>query len=144
LETETDKARQTMGVCPQHDVLFEKLTCIEHLRIFAGVKGCADDSDSVFEELLRLVDLGEKRNGLASELSGGQKRKLSLAIALVGDPKFLILVRNFRFLQSLCTSHSLPAACCWLLLAARYYYCCCCSASTIGCTRLSQKPLLVG
>ena len=84
-----------MGVCPQHDVLFEKLTCIEHLRTFAGIKGCTDDSDSAFEELLRLVDLGEKRNGLASELSGGQKRKLSLAIALVGDPKFLILVRDF-------------------------------------------------
>lgn len=82
-----------MGVCPQHDVLFDKLTCIEHLRIFAGVKGCADESDSAFEELLSLVDLGDKRNAIASELSGGQKRKLSLAIALVGDPKFLILVR---------------------------------------------------
>lgn len=91
LGTETDQARQTMGVCPQHDVLFEKLTCIEHLRIFAGIKGCVDESDSAFEELLRLVDLGDKRNGIASELSGGQKRKLSLAIALVGDPKFLIL-----------------------------------------------------
>jgi ATP-binding cassette subfamily A (ABC1) protein 3 len=130
LETETSQARQTMGVCPQHDVLFEKLTCIEHLRIFAGIKGvlyiflrhfysnppniCQDrlgtnignfalkrdvsetagggeSDDSAFEQLLQLVDLGEKRNGLASELSGGQKRKLSLAIALVGDPKFLIL-----------------------------------------------------
>eukprot|EP01046_Picozoa_sp_COSAG06_P036124 COSAG06_NODE_3952_length_4727_cov_2.586646_9_plen_69_part_00 len=39
LETETSQARKTMGVCPQHDVLFEKLTCIEHLRIFAGIKG---------------------------------------------------------------------------------------------------------
>ena len=81
LATNTNQARQMMGVCPQHDVLFEKLTCIEHLRIFAGIKGSENGSDdAALEELLRLVDLGEKRNGVASELSGGQKRKLSLAV----------------------------------------------------------------
>lgn len=105
-----------MGVCPQHDVLFEKLTCIEHLRTFAGIKGCADDSDSAFEELLRLVNLGDKRNGLASELSGGQKRKLSLAIALVGDPKFIILVRDFHCRIFLLLSCMFAPLCLCLLL----------------------------
>ena len=89
LATEPGVVRLQLGVCPQQDVLFEQLTCLEHLHMFQGIKGnggaAPNDSDSAgLEELLRMLGLEDKRNGVASELSGGQKRKLSLAIAMVG------------------------------------------------------------
>jgi ABC-type multidrug transport system ATPase subunit len=84
--------RQMTGVCPQHNVLFPSLTVQEHLRFFGKIKGLRgkrlqDDVDHLIED----VGLTEKRHVLSSALSGGQKRKLSLAIALCGDPKFVLL-----------------------------------------------------
>ena len=82
--------RAMTGVCPQHDILFDNLTCDEHLRIFGTFKGIKD-VDSEVERLLEAVLLTEKRHAQAGTLSGGQKRKLSVAIALIGNPKFVFL-----------------------------------------------------
>ena len=76
--------------CPQHDILFEKLTPAQHLKLFAGIKGAILSKEEL-DRLLSVVDLLDKRDSKAADLSGGQKRKLSVAIALMGDPKLLIL-----------------------------------------------------
>ncbi|EGD78617.1 hypothetical protein PTSG_11760 [Salpingoeca rosetta] len=85
-----DAMRNAMGVCPQHDVLYEKLTVKEHLEIFSGIKGASRD-EATFASLLREIDLSDKADTHTDNLSGGQKRKLSVGIALLGDPQILCL-----------------------------------------------------
>lgn len=92
LNDDLHRIRQITGVCPQHNVLFPSLTVSEHLLFFGCIKGLSgsklhNDVDKVIAE----VGLTEKRHVISSALSGGQKRKLSLAIALIGDPKFILL-----------------------------------------------------
>ena len=86
------EVRQMMGVCPQHDVLFDLLTPEEHLDIFYEFKG-ADKTNKKkeIESLLHDIGVADKRNSLASQLSGGNKRKLSVAIALCGNSRFVLL-----------------------------------------------------
>jgi len=88
------EVRKIMGVCPQHDVLFELLTVEEHLQFFYDLKGANPDKKVKADEIEKLMkDIGvdDKRNGLAGQLSGGNKRKLSVAIALCGGSKFILL-----------------------------------------------------
>jgi len=87
-----DFLRATLGVCPQHDVLFPRLTCREHVKFFSMLKGksaerAARDADA----LLDVFHLKDRGRHLGSELSGGQKRKLSVSIALSGSSKFIVL-----------------------------------------------------
>lgn len=92
LSSDLQQIRQDLGVCPQHDVLFPELTVLQHLQIFAAFKGV--DPAKVMEEsniMIAEVGLLEKAFSTASGLSGGQKRKLSLGIALIGDSKVVIL-----------------------------------------------------
>nr|XP_049698966.1 cholesterol transporter ABCA5 [Helicoverpa armigera] len=84
--------RQMIGVCPQQDVLFDLLSVKEHLQFFAAVKGIPRKRLS--EEIHKaLSDVGllDQANVFSKHLSGGQKRKLSIAIAFIGDPKIIIL-----------------------------------------------------
>jgi ATP-binding cassette subfamily A (ABC1) protein 3 len=84
--------RKDLGVCPQHDVLFEFLTPEDHLRLFAAFKGTpADKVEDQVEKMLNDIDLTVQRDQLSKTLSGGQKRKLSVAIALIGDSKVVML-----------------------------------------------------
>lgn len=87
-----DEARKVMGVCPQHDVLFDLLTPAEHLDIFYEFKG-ADKTNKKkeIEQLLLDIGVADKKNNMAYQLSGGNKRKLSVAIALCGNSKFVLL-----------------------------------------------------
>jgi ATP-binding cassette subfamily A (ABC1) protein 5 len=87
-----DEIRRMTGVCPQHDILFDNLTPKEHLEFFAAVKGIPPNLRE-FEVMktLRDIDLVDKANASAKHLSGGQKRKLSIGIAVIGDPKIIIL-----------------------------------------------------
>lgn len=62
------------------------------MRFFAGIKGCpAEEIPGEVDRLVRSVGLTEKRDVQARFLSGGQKRKLSVAIAFIGDSKIVIL-----------------------------------------------------
>ncbi|XP_037292721.1 ATP-binding cassette sub-family A member 5 isoform X2 [Manduca sexta] len=84
--------RQMIGVCPQQDVLFDLLSVKEHLQFFASVKGIP--RKRIPEEIhkaLAEVGLLDQAGVFAKHLSGGQKRKLSIAIAFIGDPKIIIL-----------------------------------------------------
>ncbi|XP_075928260.1 phospholipid-transporting ATPase ABCA3 isoform X2 [Petromyzon marinus] len=84
--------RKSLGLCPQHDVLFPDLTVEEHLSFFAKLKGCPYERvpDEV-SAMLTALQLEDKRQARASALSGGMKRKLSIGIAFIGDPKVVLL-----------------------------------------------------
>ncbi|ETK97124.1 hypothetical protein L915_00292, partial [Phytophthora nicotianae] len=81
-----------MGICPQHDVLFNELTVEEHLLLFGTMKHIPFTSlKEEVERMIREVGLVEKRKVAARNLSGGQKRKLSVALAFMGDSKLVFL-----------------------------------------------------
>lgn len=84
--------RKNMGVCPQFDVLWEALTAREHLFLFGSIKGLSSsDIKDGTSQLLAQVKLAEAANVRAGSYSGGMKRRLSVAIALIGDPKIVYL-----------------------------------------------------
>ena len=86
--------RQTSGIgwCPQHSRLFPHLTVGEHVELFAAIKGvpCGQVERDVVA-MLRDVGLFHKRRTLSGKLSGGMKRRLSVAIALIGNSKLVML-----------------------------------------------------
>ncbi|XP_047474330.1 phospholipid-transporting ATPase ABCA3-like [Penaeus chinensis] len=84
--------RRITGVCPQHDIIFLNLTPREHLSFYARIRGIPSNKvGETVEQTLKEVDLSSKGDTKAVELSGGQKRKLSIGIALIGDPKLVFL-----------------------------------------------------
>ncbi|KAK6289772.1 hypothetical protein POUND7_001313 [Theobroma cacao] len=85
-------ARRHIGYCPQFDALLEYLTVQEHLELYARIKGVLDYriNDVVMEKLVEF-DLLKHANKPSYTLSGGNKRKLSVAIAMIGDPPIVIL-----------------------------------------------------
>ncbi|KAK2810388.1 hypothetical protein FQN49_008540, partial [Arthroderma sp. PD_2] len=82
-------ARSHMGVCPQFDAM-DQLTVLEHLKFYARIRGISDVEHNV-REVIRAVGLTAFGNRMAMQLSGGNKRKLSLGIALMGNPTVLLL-----------------------------------------------------
>lgn len=82
-------ARTKLGVCPQSDAL-DIMTVREHLEFYAKIRGISNVTHNV-SEILRAVGIEAFAGRLAQALSGGNKRKLSLAIALVGNPAVLLL-----------------------------------------------------
>ncbi|KAL7192125.1 hypothetical protein ACSBR2_024047 [Camellia fascicularis] len=84
--------RKIIGVCPQFDILWDALSGREHLHLFARIKGLPPASiESVAQKSLAEVKLTEAAKTRAGSYSGGMKRRLSVAIALIGDPKLVIL-----------------------------------------------------
>ncbi|OUM58754.1 hypothetical protein PIROE2DRAFT_47675, partial [Piromyces sp. E2] len=83
---ETEICKQ-FGYSPQFDTFNNSLTVGEHVTLFSGIKGIKVDVDSVLKE----IDLANKKNHFPSELSGGQKRKLCITLALLGSPKYVFL-----------------------------------------------------
>jgi ABC-type multidrug transport system ATPase subunit len=73
-------------------VLFPTLTVLEHLQFFASIKGLSGAELVVAVDAIAAeVGLVEKLFATAETLSGGMQRKLCLACALIGDPKFVLL-----------------------------------------------------
>ncbi|KAF0758973.1 ATP-binding cassette sub-family A member 3-like [Aphis craccivora] len=92
LFTNIDNFRQNLGLCPQHNLLFSYLTTLDHLIFFGMLKGSPlKNAKSEGLHLLKVLNILEKKDKLVKNLSGGMKRKVSLAIALIGNPKILIL-----------------------------------------------------
>jgi len=87
-----DKFRSKLGICPQHDVLFENLSVKEHLNMFCIFKGVESKAIAgEIEKTLFDMQLNDIQNELAKNLSGGQKRRLSIAIALIGGSEVVFL-----------------------------------------------------
>uniref|UniRef100_A0A915BJC9 ABC transporter domain-containing protein n=1 Tax=Parascaris univalens TaxID=6257 RepID=A0A915BJC9_PARUN len=84
------KIRQYLGLCPQFNVLFNTLTVLEHLEFFCKLKGRVWSKVEA-HALIRKLKIEDKANVCAHKLSGGQKRKLSLAIALIGGSEVVML-----------------------------------------------------
>ncbi|XP_052036865.1 retinal-specific phospholipid-transporting ATPase ABCA4 [Apodemus sylvaticus] len=92
IETSLDAVRQSLGMCPQHNILFHHLTVAEHILFYAQLKGRSwEEAQLEAEAMLEDTGLHHKRNEEAQDLSGGMQRKLSVAIAFVGDSKVVVL-----------------------------------------------------
>jgi len=82
-----DEIRQRIGISLQETRLTEKLTPRETLCLFRSFYRQGREPD----EVIRMVNLGEKADSWIGKLSGGQKQRLAVACALVGDPELLFL-----------------------------------------------------
>ncbi|XP_063910518.1 phospholipid-transporting ATPase ABCA3-like [Zophobas morio] len=86
------KVRDGMGLCLEHNVLFDELTVTEHLLFFSKLKGLdGKEAVSDVDKYVKALQLEEKRNSYPRTLSGGMKRKVSVAAALCGPTKVVIL-----------------------------------------------------
>nr|AHF50239.1 p-glycoprotein [Daldinia eschscholtzii] len=83
------EARSHLGVCPQFDAI-DSMTVLEHLRFYARIRGIPDIEHNV-QAVIRAVGLEAFSTRMAHALSGGNKRKLSLGIALMGNPSVVLL-----------------------------------------------------
>ncbi|URD75953.1 ABC transporter [Musa troglodytarum] len=84
--------RRMIGVCPQFDILWDELSALEHLHLFASIKGLPPSTIKyVAEKSLADVKLIAAARIRSGSYSGGMKRRLSVAIALIGDPKLVFL-----------------------------------------------------
>jgi ABC-type multidrug transport system ATPase subunit len=92
LRDELDDIREIIGVCPQFDILWGELTAREHLWMFAEIKRLPrDEIEGVINKKLTEVNLLRVKDAQVGTFSGGMKRRLSVAISGVGDPKILFL-----------------------------------------------------
>uniref|UniRef100_A0AAY5L1X1 P-type phospholipid transporter n=1 Tax=Esox lucius TaxID=8010 RepID=A0AAY5L1X1_ESOLU len=92
IRSELSAIRQSLGVCPQHNVLFSMLTVEEHIWFYARLKGLSEEQvKPEIEQILKDTGLPHKRTSRSSTLSGGMQRKLSVALAFVGGSKVVIL-----------------------------------------------------
>ena len=84
--------RKLVGICPQYDVLFNNLTVEEHLELYCEFKSVEQSKiPKEINAVLNNIGLSDKRSTKASDLSGGQKRKLSIGLAIVGGSSIIIL-----------------------------------------------------
>jgi ABC-2 type transport system ATP-binding protein len=86
------EVRRLLGVAPQSLAIYEELSAEENLRFFARMFGFSGAAlRARVEAALALADLQDRRHDLASTFSGGMKRRLNLAAAMVHDPQLLLL-----------------------------------------------------
>jgi ABC-type multidrug transport system ATPase subunit len=92
IKTQQNKVRQLIGYCPQFDALIATLTAREHLMLFARIKGVSKERIREYvEQMLAKLTLADFADRQAGTFSGGMKRKLSLGIALIGNPRIIFL-----------------------------------------------------
>ncbi|XP_011306970.1 retinal-specific ATP-binding cassette transporter, partial [Fopius arisanus] len=86
--------KNNIGLCPQENMVFPELTVYQHLFFFGTLKARNKNNTELKSEINALLDkmnLTDKRNVIPKQLSGGQKRRLCLAMAVIGDGNVLIL-----------------------------------------------------
>ncbi|KAF7096863.1 hypothetical protein CFC21_098752 [Triticum aestivum] len=94
IHTDMENVYNSMGVCPQNDMLWEMLTGREHLQFYGRLKSLSGSAlDLAVEESLRSVNLllGGAADKQVRKYSGGMKRRLSVAISLIGDAKVVYM-----------------------------------------------------
>ena len=90
IETALSEIKKIINLSPQETAVANNLTTLENLEFIANLYGISAAHDKA-KEMIKTFGLEPKTNILAKKLSGGQKRKLSLAMALITSPKILIL-----------------------------------------------------
>ncbi|ETO19926.1 ABC transporter family protein, partial [Reticulomyxa filosa] len=84
--------RRLIGYCPQLDAIFDLLTAYEHLKFYGIIKGLkGQELEDQIELLLKVLSLSKYKDKRAETYSGGNKRKLSAAIAMIGNPPVVFL-----------------------------------------------------
>ncbi|KAL8178295.1 UNVERIFIED_CONTAM: Retinal-specific ATP-binding cassette transporter [Gekko kuhli] len=92
IQTHMDSIRQSLGMCPQYNILFKHLTVAEHILFYAQLKGRSrEEAEMEMEIMLEDIGLPHKRNEESQNLSGGMQRKLSVAVAFLGEAKVIVL-----------------------------------------------------
>ena len=92
VQTEFADARKLIGYCPQYDAIFPELTVEETIKFYALVIGIRTNKImEVVNKAIKELNLKDHRNKLAGTLSGGNKRKLSVAMAIIGNPPVILL-----------------------------------------------------
>ena len=89
LDTDIDKIKEIVDISPQETSVANNLTVMENLQFFANIYNLLDDN--VVDEVVDIFGLSEVLDRKAKYLSGGYKRRLSIAIALISKPKILFL-----------------------------------------------------
>lgn len=90
--TQTAAAQRSMGLCPQFDTLIDRLTVRENLLFFGAIKGLQDEALlHTVEAFLQALHIQQYEHKLIQQLSGGNRRKVSLAVALIGAPPTVYL-----------------------------------------------------
>ncbi len=87
---DNSKIRELINISPQSSAIAGNLTVMENLKFMAGVYDIKDEKNKI-EELIELFGLREHLHDKAKTLSGGWQRKLSLALALINEPRLLFL-----------------------------------------------------
>ena len=82
-----NEIRKDYGVCAQQNIIYDDLTVEEHIIFYGNLKNITVNVD----EMLTDLDLLQQKEVKAKNLSGGQKRKLCIGMALVGNPKYIFL-----------------------------------------------------
>ena len=91
-EKGASKLSDEIGFCPQENIYWPRLTCLEQLVFMGSMYGItAVEAGARAAGLLKLLGLDNKKNILAEQLSGGMKRRLNIALALIHDPPVLVL-----------------------------------------------------
>uniref|UniRef100_A0A8C1B8P0 P-type phospholipid transporter n=1 Tax=Cyprinus carpio carpio TaxID=630221 RepID=A0A8C1B8P0_CYPCA len=92
IRTDMDAIRKSLGMCPQHNIIFHHMTVAEHILFYSLLKGRPlPEAQLEVENMLEDLGLPHKRNEEAQNLSGGMQRKLSVAMAFVGGAKVVFL-----------------------------------------------------
>ena len=100
------KARRHIGFCPQVDPLLDLMTARETLRMYGTLRGIPSQCiDKEVDRLLQRLSLADHADKPSLSLSGGNKRKLSLGIALIGDPKVLLIDESSSGMDPLAKRH---------------------------------------
>jgi ABC-2 type transport system ATP-binding protein len=92
IKKEAEAVRSIIGVCPQELALYEDLSALDNMVFFgrmAGLDGAAAKEEAM--KNLELMGLEDRARGKVAKFSGGMKRRINLAIALMGSPELLFL-----------------------------------------------------
>lgn len=85
-------ARKHIGYCPQFDCQYDDLTVLEHLELYASIKGIKKTlRDRIVQKQMVDMDLKQYENVRSGQLSGGNRRKLSVSMAIMGNPPLIFL-----------------------------------------------------
>jgi len=87
-----DQIRRMMGVVPQFDILWDELTAEQHMLMFCRIKGVKQQYIKEHSEaLLKMCKLDDVAQARICTFSGGMKRRMSLAISAIGNPKIMFM-----------------------------------------------------